>query len=77
MRGRARFCWGDHLGYVSEAGPGDFIYVRHQEMNARPDEPVEAVIVRSGQEAIALNLDIPSLEHGTSEARKDPFHSGG
>jgi len=45
---------GDHLEFVEEAGPGDFIYVPpfvpHQEMNARPDEPVEAVVVRSGQE---------------------------
>ncbi len=70
VRGRARFRWGDHLEYVEEAGPGDFIYVPpyvpHQEMNARPDEPVEAVIVRSGQEPIVVNLDIVSPEPGDS-----------
>ncbi|HTC36211.1 MAG TPA: cupin domain-containing protein, partial [Bryobacteraceae bacterium] len=27
VRGRARMRWGDHLEYVAEAGPGDFIYV--------------------------------------------------
>ncbi len=27
-------------------------------MNARPDEPVEAVVVRSGQDPIVVNLDI-------------------
>ena len=62
VKGRARFRWGDHLEFSEEAGPGDFIYVPpyvpHQEMNARADEPVEAVVVRSGQEPIVVNLDI-------------------
>jgi uncharacterized RmlC-like cupin family protein len=68
VKGRARFRWGDHLEFVDEAGPGDFIYVPpfvpHQEINARPDEPVEAVVVRSGQEPIVVNLDIASPETG-------------
>jgi uncharacterized RmlC-like cupin family protein len=79
VRGRARFRWGDQLEYVVEAGPGDFIYVPpfvpHQEMNARLDEPVEAVVVRSGQEPIVVNLDIVSPEPGVTEAELDPFHS--
>jgi uncharacterized RmlC-like cupin family protein len=62
VKGRARFRWGDHLEFSEEAGPGDFIfvppYVPHQEMNARADEPVEAVVVRSGQDPIVVNLDI-------------------
>ena len=62
VRGRARFRWGDHLEFSEEAGPGDFIfvppYVPHQEMNADPNEPVEAVVVRSGQEPVVVNLDI-------------------
>jgi uncharacterized RmlC-like cupin family protein len=77
--GRARFRWGDHLEFVEEAGPGDFIYVPpfvpHQEMNARPDEPVEAVVVRSGQEPIVVNLDIESPEPAPHSAEPDPFHS--
>ena len=68
VKGRARFRWGDKLEYVDEAGPGDFIYVPpfvpHQEINARSDEPVEAVVVRSGQEPIVVNLDIASPETG-------------
>src|SRR5689334_6883732 len=64
--GRARMRWGDHLEYVAEAGPGDFIYVPpyvpHQEINAAPDEPLECVLVRSDQEAIVVNLDIPAVE---------------
>lgn len=79
VRGRARFRWGEKLEYVDEAGPGDFIYVPpwvpHQEINARNDEPVEAVIVRSGQEAIVVNLDIASPE---PEAKgPDLFHPSG
>ena len=66
IRGRARFRWGDRLEFVDEAGPGDFIYVPpyvpHQELNASPDCPVEVVVVRSGQEPIVVNLDIPSPE---------------
>jgi uncharacterized RmlC-like cupin family protein len=68
VKGRARFRWGEHLEFVDEASPGDFIYVPpfvpHQEINARPDEPVEAVVVRSGQEPIVVNLDIASPESG-------------
>jgi uncharacterized RmlC-like cupin family protein len=78
VRGRARMRWGDKLEFVDEAGPGDFIYVPpfvpHQEINARRDEPVEAVIVRSGQDPVVVNLDIPSPEE-TSEVRWiDPTH---
>jgi uncharacterized RmlC-like cupin family protein len=66
VKGRARFRWGEKLEYVDEAGPGDFIYVPpwvpHQEINARNDEPVEAVVVRSGQEPVVVNLDIVSPE---------------
>ena len=66
VKGRARFRWGEHLEFVDEAGPGDFIYVPpfvpHQEINARADEPVEAVVVRSGQDPIVVNLDIASPE---------------
>src|SRR5205085_3706304 len=72
VKGRARFRWGERLEFVDEAGPGDFIYVPpfvpHQEINARPDEPVEVVVVRSGQDPIVVNLDIPSPEEA-SKAR--------
>jgi hypothetical protein len=39
-----------------------FPFASHQELNTRKDQPVEAVIVRSGQEPVAVNLDIPSPE---------------
>jgi uncharacterized RmlC-like cupin family protein len=83
VRGRARFRWGNQLEFVDEAGPGDFVYVPpyvpHQELNARKDQPVEAVIVRSGQEPVVVNLNIPSPEDAQDVSqdarREDPFHS--
>ncbi len=80
VRGRARFRWGERLEFVEGAGPGDFIYVPpyvpHQEMNARNDEPVEAVVVRSGQEPIVVNLDIASPEPESLPGGRDDFHAG-
>ncbi len=64
---------------MDEAGAGDFVYVPpyvpHQELNAKQDEPVEAVIVRSGQEAVVVNLDIPSPEGDAPVGERDSFHS--
>ena len=66
VRGRARMRWGEQLEFVAEAGPGDFIYVPpfvpHQEINANDDEPLSCVLVRSGQEPVVVNLDIPVVE---------------
>jgi uncharacterized RmlC-like cupin family protein len=77
VRGRARRFWGDHLECGGEAGPGDFIYVPpfvpHQEINALSDEPCEAVVVRSGQDPIVVNLDMESPEPASS-GRPIPFH---
>jgi len=79
VKGRARFRWGDQLEFVDEAGPGDFIfvppYVPHQEINARADEPVEAIVVRSGQDPIVVNLDIESPE--PMSAPPESFHPRG
>lgn len=66
VSGRARMRWGDHLEYVAEAGPGDFIfvppYVPHQEINANTDEPLACVLVRSDQEAVVVNLELEPVE---------------
>ena len=78
VRGRARMRWGDALEFVAEAGPGDFIYVPpyvpHQEINAAPDEPLECVLVRSDQEAVVVNLDIPVAEVPEAVYWVDPIH---
>jgi uncharacterized RmlC-like cupin family protein len=66
LEGRARMRWGDHLEYVADAGPGDFIFVPpfvpHQEINADPSAPLRCVLARSGQEPIVVNLDIEAVE---------------
>ena len=66
VSGRARMRWGDKLEFMAEAGPGDFIYVPpyvpHQEINANDDDPLSCVLVRSGQEPVVVNLDIPMVE---------------
>ena len=66
VKGKARMRWGERLEYVAEAGPGDFIYVPpfvpHQEINAEGSAPLSCVVVRSGQEAVVVNLDLPDVE---------------
>jgi uncharacterized RmlC-like cupin family protein len=66
VSGRARMRWGERLEFTAEAGPGDFIYVPpyvpHQEINASDEEPLSCVLVRSGQEAVVVNLDLPNVE---------------
>ncbi len=78
VRGRAKFRWGEQLEFFAEAGPGDFIYVPpfvpHQEMNASPEMPVEAVVVRSGQEPVVVNLQIESAEQPTEVRWDKAFH---
>src|SRR5437764_1207506 len=66
LRGRARMRWGEQLEFTAEAGPGDFIYVPpyvpHQEINASREEPLDCVLVRSGQEPVGVNLEIAPVE---------------
>ena len=66
VSGRARMRWGERLEFTAEAGPGDFIYVPpyvpHQEINASPDDSLSCVVVRSGQEPVVVNLDMPAVE---------------
>jgi uncharacterized RmlC-like cupin family protein len=66
VSGQARMRWGERLEFTAEAGPGDFIYVPpyvpHQEINASPASPLSCVVVRSGQEAVVVNLELPDIE---------------
>jgi uncharacterized RmlC-like cupin family protein len=78
LRGRARMRWGERLEFVAEAGPGDFIfvppYVPHQEINASAEETLECVLMRSGNEAIVVNLDIEPVEAPENVMWIDPIH---
>ena len=82
VSGRARMRWGERLEFTAEAGPGDFVYVApyapHQEINASPDMPLSCVVVRSGQEPVVVNLDLPQVEpnpeqiHWVDDIHHDP-----
>ncbi|OLE64207.1 MAG: mannose-6-phosphate isomerase [Deltaproteobacteria bacterium 13_1_20CM_2_69_21] len=78
VRGRARMRWGEKLEYTAEAGPGDFIYVPpyvpHQEINASREQPLECVVIRSGQEPVVVNLDIAPAEPPEEVKWIDPIH---
>ena len=81
VRGKARMRWGERLEFTAEAGPGDFIwvppFVPHQEINANDDQPLECVLLRSGQEPVVVNLDIPVVDkpeevHWVDNIHPDP-----
>ena len=79
LSGQARMRWGRKLEYVCEASPGDFIYVPpyvpHQEINANSEEPLECILVRSDQEPVVVNLDIPVVEDPGQTLWIDPIHA--
>jgi uncharacterized RmlC-like cupin family protein len=78
VSGRARMRWGEQLEFVADAGPGDFIYVPpyvpHQEINASDDDALSCVVVRSGQEPVVVNLDIPAVEKPEEVSWVDDLH---
>ena len=81
VRGVARMRWGNALEYTAEAGAGDFIYVPpwvpHQEINADPGETLECVLVRSGQDNVVVNLDLPGIVDAPEWIRWiDDLHRG-
>ena len=79
VSGKARMRWGESLEFFAEAGPGDFIYVPpyapHQEINASTNEPLQCVLVRSNQEPVVVNLDIPVVEQPEEVFWVDPIHA--
>ena len=78
ISGSARMRWGEKLEYCADAGPGDFIFVPpfvpHQEINADPAAPLTCVLVRSDQEPVVVNLDIPTVEPPEEIRWIDPAH---
>jgi uncharacterized RmlC-like cupin family protein len=78
VKGMARMRWGEKLEFVAEAGPGDFIwvppFVPHQEINASESEALECVLLRSGQDPVVVNLDIPVVEKPETVFWTDNIH---
>jgi uncharacterized RmlC-like cupin family protein len=70
LSGRIHFLFGERLEQSAEAGPGDFIFVPpnviHQEMNRSEAEAIDSIVIRSSQENIVVNVDMP--EPASSEA---------
>ena len=70
--------WGDRLERSDEAGAEDFIYVSpyvpHQEINADPNKPCAAIVVRNGQEPVVVNLELQTPEPASAGYRGMPFH---
>jgi uncharacterized RmlC-like cupin family protein len=78
VSGKARMRWGERLEFVADAGPGDFVFVPpfvpHQEINADENEPLVCVVVRSDQEPVVVNLEIPAVEDPREIYWVDPGH---
>lgn len=60
LSGLSKVRWGSRLEHEVELEPGDFLFippfVPHQEINPSFDQPTEWVVVRSGREAVTVNL---------------------
>ena len=68
LSGRSKIRWGSRLEHEVDLEPGDFLfippYVTHQEINPSPDQPTQWVVVRSGGEAVLVNLTkLPNGEY--------------
>jgi uncharacterized RmlC-like cupin family protein len=49
--------------------------VPHQEINANANEPLACVVVRSDQEPVVVNLDIPAIESPEEISWDDSLHN--
>ena len=60
LSGQSKVRWGSRLEHEVDLEVGDFVfippYVPHQEINPSPDQPTQWVVVRSGPEAVVVNL---------------------
>ena len=60
LSGPSKVRWGDRLEHEVDLEPGDFVfippYMPHQEINPSPDQATQWVVVRSGPEAVVVEL---------------------
>ena len=60
VSGQSKVKWGSRLEHEVDLEPGDFLFippfVPHQEINPSPDQATQWVVVRSGSEAVLVNL---------------------
>lgn len=61
--------------FLANSPTGSADTVKHQEINASADEKLECVLMRSDQEAVAINLpDVEPVEKPTTVKWIDPTH---
>jgi len=68
LSGRSKVRWGSRLEHEVDLEPGDFVYIPpympHQEVNPSPDQSTQGIVVRSGGEAVLVNLTkLPNGEY--------------
>jgi uncharacterized RmlC-like cupin family protein len=60
LSGPNKVRWGSRLEHEADLETGDFLFIPpfmpHQEINPSPDQPTQWVVVRSGPEAVVVNL---------------------
>jgi uncharacterized RmlC-like cupin family protein len=60
LSGRSKVLWGSRLEHDVDLETGDFAFIPpfmpHQEINPSSDRPTQWVVVRSGGEAVVVNL---------------------
>jgi uncharacterized RmlC-like cupin family protein len=60
LSGKSKVRWGSRLQHEADLEPGDFLYIPafmpHQEINPSHEQATQWVVVRSGREAIVVNL---------------------
>ncbi|KAF8848922.1 hypothetical protein BDZ45DRAFT_753327 [Acephala macrosclerotiorum] len=71
---------GEKLEFTAETSPGDFIfvppYMPHQEISALEGEALECVLIRSGGEAVVVNLpDLVTVENPEGVKWIGPTHA--
>lgn len=77
LSGLSKVRWGSRLEREVDLEAGDFVfippYVPHQEINPSPDQPTQWVVVRSGPEAVVVNLS-KTLDGEYVENYKEHHH---
>jgi uncharacterized RmlC-like cupin family protein len=76
LSGQSKIRWGSRLEHEDDLEPGDFAlippYMPHQEINPSPVQSTQWVVVRSGPEAIVVELskspDGHYIENGIAES---------
>jgi|GEM_PF-1098354 len=85
LSGRSTVRWGNRLEHDTDLEAGDFVYIPpympHQEINLSPDQPTQWIVVRSGGEAVVVNLTkhlngeyVPASIDNSKHSTKENHH---